>query len=108
MDVDKSERLGRTGTDQLVAVAKATFGAIPVVGAALCEAISFGVPNQQAERVRMFLLELHERLSQCEKELVTARLATPGRPSQPRRGSAPARAACSRAWPYSGRSEPTV
>ncbi|HZI99853.1 MAG TPA: hypothetical protein VFD22_04255 [Gemmatimonadaceae bacterium] len=63
--------------DALVAASKGVFGALPIVGPLLAEAIGVFIPNQRIDRLEAFLLEIEKRFVPVEQATVEAAFKDP-------------------------------
>jgi hypothetical protein len=63
--------------DGLVAAAKGVFGAVPIVGPMLAEAIGVFIPNQRVDRLENFFHEIESRFATVERVTVEAAFKDP-------------------------------
>ena len=62
------ERLAPRSSDYVAAAARAVLGAAPFVGSLLNELVGVVVPNQRADRIAKFVLELEARIKPLEAQ----------------------------------------
>lgn len=68
--------LGPNMVDRRTALARSIAGAVPFLGASLQEVISSVIPNQRLDRLTDFVRRLETKLSQVERDILEAGLAS--------------------------------
>jgi len=71
---DSVDPLANSRIDNAAALARAVFGAAPVVGSALTELVSSVIPNQRVDRLARFARELETRLGALGEEVMRLKL----------------------------------
>jgi hypothetical protein len=77
IDADKSEiSLDDSKSDRAVVALKGALGAVPVVGSILSEVVGVVIPNQKADRIKLFVEVFAEKVKHIEKDVLDVKMKT--------------------------------